>query len=63
MNILTDSPFNDDLDFIVGKTSGDVSVNGTVDRETFSRYFVSISVCHSDTTLNSIVVYTLYKCA
>ena len=38
------TPFNDNLQFSVGRSSGNLTVNGTVDRETFSRYFVTISV-------------------
>ena len=41
----TDTPFNNNLRFSVGRSSGNLTVNGTVDRETFARYFVTISVC------------------
>ena len=40
----TDTPFNNNLRFSVGRSSGNLTVNGTIDRETFSRYFVTISV-------------------
>ena len=44
-SIIADTPFNDNLQFNIDRTSGNLTVNGSVDRETFSRYFVTISVC------------------
>ena len=37
-------PRNEEVTFFVGLTSGELSVNGTFDRETVSRYFVTVDV-------------------
>ena len=38
------SPANDDVTFSIGRSSGELSVSGTLDREALSRYFLTVDV-------------------
>lgn len=37
-------PANDDVTFTIGQTTGELVVSGTIDRESISRYFVTVDV-------------------
>ena len=41
---LSVSPVNDDVSFSIGRSSGELSVSGTLDREALSRYFLTVDV-------------------
>ena len=43
-NLFSVIPPNSDVTFMAGSTSGVITVNGTLDRETLSRYIVQVSV-------------------
>lgn len=53
-------PANNDITFFVGLTSGLLRVNGTLDRETLSRYIVTVDVSNTFSVIHSLYSWALF---
>lgn len=53
-------PPNDDISFSIGRTSGELAVSGTLDRETLSRYIITVDVSISTGVVNPFVGWNFF---
>ena len=61
MSYISVVPPNNDVTFSVGLTSGELSVNGSLDRETVSRYFVTVNVGFKVTTDKCVILLVFVR--